>query len=120
MTQLASTNIQPEKKKMKTPLKTAAVGFGLMVLLSACIESDGVGTATPQTTSAPNAAEQACLQAIRAETSNPDVRLIGSSFSEAGTLVRAAVGPQNGVWQCIAYSDGSTAGVQFTGNEGTL
>lgn len=68
----------------------------------------------------PTAAEQACLAAIISETGNRDVRLIDSSFAEAGTLVRAAVGAQDAPWQCIAYRDGTTAGVQFMGSEGTL
>ena len=64
------------------------------------------------TTTAPNLrvspAEQACLRAVTIETNNPDVVLLSSSFSQAGTEVMVGVGPQRAPWQCIAYSDGST------------
>ena len=63
----------------------------------------------------PNAAEQACLRDVTAVTNNPDVVLLGSEFSEAGTLVRVGVGASRAPWRCIAYSDGSTAGIEFMG-----
>jgi uncharacterized protein YgiM (DUF1202 family) len=53
-------------------------------------------------------AEQACLRAVTVETNNPDVVLLSSAFSEAGTEVMVGVGSQRAPWQCIAYSDGST------------
>lgn len=68
----------------------------------------------------PNAAEQACLRDVTRTTNNPDVVLLGSEFSEAGTLVRVGVGPNRAPWQCIAYSDGTTAGIQSLTNEGSL
>ena len=55
-----------------------------------------------------SAAEQACLRAVTVETNNPDVVLLNSSFSQAGTEITVGVGPQRAPWQCIAYSDGST------------
>ncbi|MDQ2092444.1 SH3 domain-containing protein [Marimonas arenosa] len=55
-----------------------------------------------------SAAEQACMRAVIVETNNPDVVLLSSSFSQAGTEVMVGVGPQRAPWQCIAYSDGST------------
>ena len=96
----------------KLPLITA---IGLTILAVAACEpttSDGV------VTRAPNAAEQACLLAVTRETNNPDVVLMGSEFSEAGTSVRVGVGIDRALWGCIAYSDGTTAGVEFLGNEG--
>lgn len=70
---------------------------------------------------APNAApasqaEQACLRAVSTETNNPDVEVVESLFSEAGTLVTVAVGPQGAPWQCVAYSDGSTSRPMSMGN----
>ncbi|MDU8913596.1 SH3 domain-containing protein [Aestuariicoccus sp. MJ-SS9] len=59
-------------------------------------------------TSSVSPAEQACLRAVTVETNNPDVVLLSSSFSQAGTEVMVGVGPQRAPWQCIAYSDGST------------
>jgi uncharacterized protein YraI len=61
----------------------------------------------------PSAAEQACLAAISRETQNGDVVLLGSDFSEAGTVVRVGVGPDRAPWQCIAYADGTTGGIMF-------
>ena len=87
----------------------------VLVALTGCTEStNGASSA------APNAAEQACLRDVTSTTNNPDVVLLGSEFSQAGTLVRVGVGPQRAPWQCIAYSDGTTAGIQSLTNEGTL
>jgi methenyltetrahydromethanopterin cyclohydrolase len=91
--------------------KLAALGLSAFAL-TACVEE----TATVSTT--PNAAEQACLAAVSRETNNGNVSLLGSQFSEAGTSVQVGVGDNRAPWQCIAYSDGTTAGVQFMGSEG--
>lgn len=68
----------------------------------------------------PSAAEQACLQAVTEETNNPDVVLLSSSFSEAGTEVIVGVGPGQAPWQCIAYRDGSTTRPMSLTDEGSL
>ncbi|MEY8839872.1 SH3 domain-containing protein, partial [Cribrihabitans sp. XS_ASV171] len=73
----------------------------------------GGGAAAPAGT--PTDAEQACLRDVTAVTNNPDVVLLGSEFSEAGTLVRVGVGEARAPWKCIAYSDGTTAGIEFMG-----
>ncbi|SLN24054.1 hypothetical protein PSA7680_00986 [Pseudoruegeria aquimaris] len=85
--------------------------------LSACVEDTGSGTSA---SAGPTAAEQACLRDVTATTNNPDVVLLGSEFSQAGTLVRVGVGPDRAPWQCVAYSDGTTDAIEFLGNEGTL
>lgn len=78
------------------------------------------GNATQLPASTPTAAEQACLRDVSATTNNGDVQVLSSSFSQAGTEVIVGVGPQRARWSCIAYSDGSTAGIQSLTNEGTL
>ncbi len=83
--------------------------------LAACVEETSTGMSKT-----PNAAEQACLRDVTQVTNNPDVALLGSEFSEAGTLVRVGVGDTRAPWQCIAYSDGTTDGIQSLTNEGTL
>ncbi len=89
--------------------KLAALGFAALGM-SACVE---------ETVSAPpSAAEQACLAAVSRTANNGDVILLGSEFSQAGTFVRVAVGDQGAPWQCIAYSDGTTGGVEFMGANG--
>ncbi|MEP1199287.1 hypothetical protein [Tateyamaria sp.] len=97
--------------------KKILVTLPALAVLAACDE----GTTSQSTSSAePTAAQQACLRDVTATTNNPDVVLLGSEFSEAGTLVRVGVGPDRAPWQCIAYSDGTTDGIQSLTNEGTL
>lgn len=69
---------------------------------------------------APTAAQQACLRDVRNTTNNPDVTVLESSFSEAGTQVIVGVGPQRARWNCIAYADGTTAGIESLTDEGSL
>ncbi len=68
----------------------------------------------------PDAAEQACLRAVTEETNNPDVVLLSSEFSEAGTEVIVGVGAGQAPWQCIAYRDGSTTRPMSLTDEGSL
>ena len=98
---------------MNTTLKLAScVIFG--TLLSACVEDTGSATLSP------TPADQACLNAVAQSTGNSQVRLLSSEFSEAGTLVKVGVGPDEAPWECIAYRDGTTAGITSLTNEGTL
>ncbi|QJF50253.1 hypothetical protein [Roseobacter ponti] len=93
-----------------------AATLGAVTALAGCVEDTG----SVATTTAPTTAEQACLRDVTATTNNPDVVLLGSEFSEAGTLVRVGVGPGRAPWQCIAYSNGSTAGIESLTDEGAL
>jgi ABC-type Fe3+-hydroxamate transport system substrate-binding protein len=81
-------------------------------LLSACVEDTG--------SAMPSEATQACLRAVTVETNNPDVVLLNSSFSQAGTEVIVGVGENRAPWQCIAYQDGSTSRPMSLTNEGSL
>jgi len=94
-----------------------AAGIVTAAVLAGCSETTGGGSQTAQT---PNAAEQACLRDVTRETNNPEVVLLNSTFSQAGTEVIVGVGPQKARWRCIAYSDGTTAGIMSLTNEGTL
>lgn len=98
---------------MTHPGKIALIGVAALSL-SACMED----TATQLPGGTPTAAEQACLTAVSRETSNSQVVVLGSEFSQAGTSVRIGVGPQRAPWSCIAYSDGTTAGIQSMTDEG--
>ena len=98
--------------------KLILVTFGSL-LLAAC-EDSGSSTSSAASSAAPNAAEQACLRDVTTTTNNPDVVLLGSEFSEAGTSVRVGVGPNRAPWSCIAYSDGTTAGIESLTDEGAL
>lgn len=99
---------------MRSLVIIGAIGASLS--LSACVEDTG----SAGTSGTPSAAEQACLRDVTVTTNNPDIVLLGSEFSEAGTLVRVGVGEDQATWQCIAYSDGTTAGIQSLADEGTL
>jgi hypothetical protein len=97
---------------VKTILGPVAA-IAALAALSACVEETG-------TAGVPSAAEQACLRDVTRTTSNPDVVLLGSSFSEAGTEVIVGVGAQRARWRCIAYADGTTAGIESLTDEGFL
>lgn len=62
-------------------------------------------------------ARAACVSAVRNETDNPDVSVISSEFSEAGTRVVLQVGP-TGTWECWGYTNGSTDRIMSLTNEG--
>lgn len=87
-------------------------------------DGDGVcdaaagGTATQLPADTPTPEEQACLAAVSRETNNGDVMVMGSDFSQAGTMVQVGVGPDRAPWQCIAYADGSTGGIEYLGQDG--
>ena len=83
-------------------------------MLVACIDDTGGALAKARTTDA----ERACLRRVAEETGNPVVAALGSELSEAGTSVRIGVGPNRAPWQCTAYSDGSTGGIQSLTDEG--
>lgn len=94
------------------------VAAAALAVLAGCVEDTG-GSNTPGN-SAEAAARQACLNATIAETNNSNASVASSSFSEAGTEVIVAVGPQRARWQCIAYRDGSTTRPMSLTNEGAL
>lgn len=91
-----------------------AFGVVLFTVLSACAEKTRSVALTPST------ADQSCLTAVAQKTGNSHVSLLSSEFSEAGTLVTVAVGPDAAPWQCIAYRDGATDGIVSLTNEGSL
>ncbi|TMV05493.1 hypothetical protein FGK63_15715 [Ruegeria sediminis] len=104
--------IEGYEMKTMTAFKLAAFGFSSLGLV-ACVEDTGGS-------SGPSVAEQACLRDVTRVTNNPDVVLLSSSYSEAGTEVIAGVGEQRAQWRCIGYSDGTTGGIESLVNEGTL
>lgn len=88
----------------------------MLLALAGCVDDPGSGSPVGGGTTP---AQQACLRDVARTTGNSDVGLISSSFSQAGTEVIVRVGP-TGRWRCIAYSDGSTAGIQSLTDEGAL
>lgn len=96
------------------------VGAAALAALAACDDttSTAVSSAAPGN-SAEAAARQACVRDVRSTTGNPDVSVLSSSFSEAGTEVILQVGP-TGQWSCIAYGDGTTADIMSLTDEGAL
>ena len=89
--------------------------------LAGCMASSGGGADTGSSASGtPSLAEQACLRDVTRTTNNPDVVLLDSTFSQAGTEVIVGVGPQRARWRCIGYSDGTTADIMSLTDEGRL
>lgn len=94
-------------------------------VLAGCVETTTTTSAAAPGNQPEADAQRACLSAVARETGNSAVRVQSSSFSEAGTEVIVLVGADGGPtppapWRCIAYRDGSTAGVEFLGSEGFL
>lgn len=101
---------------MKTMHLILAAGGSLAV--SACVvEAPSNSGGSSSTGGTPGAAEQACLAAVTRASNNPDVVLLGSQPSSAGTAVRVGVGGQRAPWACTAYRDGSVGEVMFLGGE---
>ncbi len=98
-------------KYLSTP---AALLLGSLAV-AACDET-GSSSATSEVTPA----QQACLRDVANTTNNSQVVVLSSAFSEAGTQVTVGVGEDRAPWNCIAYSDGATAGIEFLGDEGAL
>ncbi|MBF9030574.1 hypothetical protein HKCCE3408_09215 [Rhodobacterales bacterium HKCCE3408] len=98
------------------PILTTVFAISSLAMLSGCIDD----SAPPPAGNDPEAAARAaCVRDVRSTTGNPDVVVSSSSFSEAGTEVILTVGG-TGTWRCIAYRDGSTAGIESLTNEGFL
>lgn len=99
-------------------------GLIAAVSLAGCVQDTASSGASAPTTPTgaimPTAAEQACLRDVTATTNNPDVVVLDSSFSEAGTQVIVGVGPDRARWNCIAYEDGTTEGIESMTDEGFL
>ena len=99
---------------------TLAAALAAATALAGCVEVPGGGMGAPGAgNSAEDAARGACVRDTRLTTGNPDVVVQSSSFSEAGTEVIMTVGG-TGTWRCIAYRDGTTAGITSLTNEGFL
>lgn len=98
-------------------MKTAAVAS---VLLAACTGTSP-SPAPSGAASAPAAeiAGTVCLGDVAATTRNRDVRVVRTTAFPAETEVIVGVGP-TGQWRCIAYPDGTTAGIQSITDEGAL
>jgi pantoate kinase len=101
---------------MKTTL-SLVLAAGAALALAGCVEE--TATQLPAGSAPQTAAQQACVRDVRSFTGNGDVSVIRSSFSQAGTEVILRVGP-TGTWRCIAYSDGTTAGIESMTDEGFL
>ena len=101
-------------------IKLAALALAATAL-TGCVASSGGTTQTGSASSGtPSMAEQGCLRDVTKTTNNPDVVLLDSTFSEAGTEVIVGVGEQRARWRCIGYRDGITGGIISLTDEGRL
>lgn len=64
--------------------------------------------------------EAKCKSEVERTTGSTVTRTVSSEFSEAGTMFRFEVSGAEAPWQCIGYSNGTVAGVMYTGSEGEL
>lgn len=105
--------------------RTGAFCAGAFALLglSGCVEDTGMMEPMTETRSvsadSPEGMARAnCVAALRRDTQSPDIRVVNSAFSEAGTEVNLLV---NGTaqWRCIGYRDGGTV-LESQTDEGAL
>lgn len=88
--------------------------------LAGCIDVTDSVAADMNAVNAPDTkARAACVRDVRKVTGSTDVVVQSSLFSEAGTEVILLV-RGTGKWSCIAYQNGTTAGIMSITNEGTL
>jgi len=71
-------------------------------------------------TGSPSSLEAKCKAEVEKTVGAKVLSTISSDFSEAGTMFRFAVEGADAPWQCIGYSNGTIAGVMYTGSEGSL
>jgi hypothetical protein len=69
--------------------------------------------------SVPSRDKQACVGAVKKQTHNPKVVVIGAVSSEANNEVTLGVGPQRAPWRCLVKR-GKVAEVMSQTNEGGL
>jgi hypothetical protein len=101
-------------------MKLTVIALATAALAGCGANSERPASSGGSASATPSLAEQACLRDVTKTTNNPDVVLLDSTFSEAGTEVIVGVGPQRARWRCIGYSDGTTAGIMSLTDEGRL
>jgi hypothetical protein len=105
---------------MTRSIKLFALALAATALAGCGANSERPSDNESSSSSTPDMAEQACLRDVTRTANNPDVVLLESTFSEAGTEVIVGVGPQRARWRCIGYSDGTTADIMSLTDEGGL
>ena len=105
---------------MNPSVKLALIAAAV-TLLAGCVESTGdTRPSSAAASGTPSLAEQGCLRDVTRMTNNPDVVILSSSYSEAGTEVIVGVGPDRARWRCIGYKDGATSSIMSLTDEGAL
>jgi hypothetical protein len=69
--------------------------------------------------SVPGKDKQACVRAVKKQTRNPKVVVVGAVSSEANNTVTLGVGPQKAPWRCLVKG-GKVADVMSQTDEGAL
>jgi hypothetical protein len=69
--------------------------------------------------SVPAKDKQACVRAVKKQTHNPKVVVVGAAGSEANNEVTLGVGPQKAPWRCLVKR-GKVSDVMSQTNEGAL
>jgi hypothetical protein len=76
-------------------------------------------TQAPIPDGVPSGNKQACLQAVRKQTQNPDLSILSAESSQANDTVMVGVGPNRAPWRCLVKG-GVVAEVMSMTNEGRL
>lgn len=98
---------------MVRTLALTTASAALLAALSACApQGGGYEQSAPEGISQ-SEGEAACRRALAEYHSTSNVRVVSSEpYQGGGRFVRADIG-RGELWQCIAYSDGSTGELQF-------
>ncbi|MEQ8695999.1 MAG: hypothetical protein RLT05_05490 [Bauldia litoralis] len=83
-------------------------------------DGGGAMAGAPGGSDVSQAAIDACLEAVQAQTNEPNQGVLSTEFSEANSLVMVGVGEQQAPWKCLVSNDGVVAEVSFDGDEGAL
>lgn len=115
---------------MLNPMKLIG-GLTALAALTACVETSG-GSSSAQMApaagglpfiegsfGASDAATNACLTLLTSQTTG-GVRVVGSEFSQANSVVYMRVGANGAPWRCLVGDDGSNPSTMFMGSEGSL
>ena len=123
----ANTLVQIGVGPSRAPWKCLVSNDGNVAEVS-FMGTDGDSVVEPAQSEAPavtsssvsQAAIDACLKAVKAQTNESDLEVMSTEFSEANSLVMIGVGPQRAPWKCLVSNDGQGAEVSFAGDEGKL
>ena len=94
--------------------------FRAAVLSVVALSIGACDNAAETDSNAPTTEELACLRDVPLVANTPDVALLKSEASEAGTIATVGVGDLRAPWRCTGYADGTTDNIESLSDEGLL